>query len=72
MGSQKSTVAMTELPHLDDQAKLALCEKLQRWGLLERKGDGWICTLEGHYAGCMLYAVAALEEAAHKRNTPFN
>ena len=55
---------MTALPHLSDDEKQKLCERLEGWGLLRRDECGrWRCTTQGHLAGCMLYAVAAFEEA---------
>ena len=55
-----------QLPHLNDQQKQELCEQLQQWGLLTRQGEQWICTVQGHIAGAMLYAWAMLEEAERR------
>jgi hypothetical protein len=54
----------------EKSAKVALVEQLQQWGLLKREGDQWKCTLQGHYAGAMLCAVALHEEAEQRAREP--
>jgi hypothetical protein len=61
----EGTRAMIELlPHLSDEQKRALCLRMEAWGLLRHTPQGrLVLTTEGHLTGCMLYAMAALEQA---------
>jgi hypothetical protein len=65
---------MTTLPPLTDDEKRALCLRLEGWGLLRRTAQGrLVLTVEGHQVGCMIYAMAILEQsereaAAHEPN----
>jgi hypothetical protein len=56
--------AMTEPLPLSDADKLALCKRLEEFGLLRRDAYGrFRITHEGNVAGLMPYAIAMVEQA---------